>query len=232
MRIIGFDFGEDCTIAVWKEGKGGIDIVGTNTPSAVHFTEKERIVGRNPGIPKDSDAQEEYNNVSQAEADNLIYGIKQLIGVKFNELDLNFTPFSVREGDDGYVLVDVNHHAFKPAELLGMIFSHLKMKAMSCLRSIKEEKEEEKCCIGVPAYFTVPQRNAVCNAAKIAGLDPWLLHETTATALAYLHYNSKNLGKTERFIAIIDVGFSRMQISFVHYKKGELKKGELKKGEL
>jgi heat shock 70kDa protein 4 len=63
------------------------------------------------------------------------------------------------------------------------------------------------------AYFTDLQRRAVLNAATIAGLRPLrLIHETTATALAYGIYKT-DLSETEPTnVAFVDVGRTSMQV--------------------
>ncbi|MEO1334903.1 MAG: Hsp70 family protein [Myxococcota bacterium] len=65
------------------------------------------------------------------------------------------------------------------------------------------------CVIAVPAYFNEVQKNAVREAAQLAGLQVRkLVHEPTAVALAYGY----NKGGDAR-IVIVDVGGVRLDIS-------------------
>jgi heat shock protein 4 len=80
------------------------------------------------------------------------------------------------------------------------------------------------CCIAIPVYFTDLQRRAVLDAATIAGLHPLrLLHETTATALAYGIYKT-DLPETDPLnVAFVDIGHASMQVCIAGFKKGQLK---------
>ncbi|TKY48147.1 Heat shock 70 kDa protein 15 [Spatholobus suberectus] len=80
------------------------------------------------------------------------------------------------------------------------------------------------CCIGIPVYFTDLQRRAVLDAATIAGLHPLrLIHETTATALAYGIYKTDLPENDQLNVAFVDVGHASMQVCIAGYKKGQLK---------
>ncbi|KAJ0016831.1 hypothetical protein Pint_10998 [Pistacia integerrima] len=68
------------------------------------------------------------------------------------------------------------------------------------------------CCIGIPVYFTDLQRRAVLDAATIAGLHPLcLIHETTATTLAYGIYKTDLPENDQPNVAFVDVGNSSFQ---------------------
>ncbi|KAL8505472.1 hypothetical protein ACS0TY_016643 [Phlomoides rotata] len=70
--------------------------------------------------------------------------------------------------------------------VLGMVLSDLKFIAEKNLNAAVVN-----CCIGIPVYFTDLQMRAVIDAAKTVGLHPLrLIHETTATALAYGIYKT------------------------------------------
>ncbi|KAL0441553.1 UNVERIFIED_CONTAM: Heat shock protein 14 [Sesamum radiatum] len=98
---------------------------------------------------------------------------------------------------------------------------------LSDLKSIAEKNLNAAvvdCCIGIPVYFTDLQRRAVIDAATIAGLHPLrLIHETTATALAYGIYKT-DLPENEALnVAFVDVGHASMQVCIAAFKKGQLK---------
>uniref|UniRef100_A0A7N0TL20 Heat shock 70 kDa protein 14 n=1 Tax=Kalanchoe fedtschenkoi TaxID=63787 RepID=A0A7N0TL20_KALFE len=158
---------------------------------------------------------------------NAISQIKRLIGRQFSDpelqKDLAGFPFSVTEGPDGYPLINVQFlgetRSFTPTQLLGMLFSNLKGVAEKNLNAAVVD-----CCIGIPVYFTDLQRRATVDAATIAGLHPLhLIHETTATALAYGIYKTDPPESEPLNVAFVDIGHASMQVCIAAYKKGQLK---------
>ncbi|KAG9459291.1 hypothetical protein H6P81_003799 [Aristolochia fimbriata] len=219
MSVVGFDFGnESCIVAVARQR--GIDVVLNDeskreTPAVVSFGEKQRFVGTAGAA---SSIMNPRNSISQ---------IKRLIGRKFSDpelqRDLQSLPFSVTEGPDGFPLIHARYlgetKSFTPTQVLGMILSNLKSIAEKNLNTAVVD-----CCIGIPVYFTDLQRRAVLDAASIAGLHPLrLMHETTATALAYGIYKTDLPENDQLNVAFVDIGHASMQVCIVGFKKGQLK---------
>ncbi|KAK4590592.1 hypothetical protein RGQ29_020948 [Quercus rubra] len=158
---------------------------------------------------------------------NSISQIKRLIGRKYNDpelqRDLQSLPYAVTEGPDGYPLIHARYlgeaRTFTPTQVLGMVLSNLKGIAEKNLNAAVVD-----CCIGIPVYFNELQRRAVLDAATIAGLHPLhLIHETTATALAYGIYKT-DLPETDQLnVAFVDIGHASMQVCIAGFKKGQLK---------
>jgi heat shock protein 4 len=99
------------------------------------------------------------------------------------------------------------------------MFSNLKSIAEKNLNAAVVD-----CCIGIPVYFTDLQRRAVLDAATIAGLHPLqLIHETTATALAYGIYKTDLPENDQLNVAFVDIGYASMQVCIAGFKKGQLK---------
>ncbi|KAL9232059.1 hypothetical protein vseg_007206 [Gypsophila vaccaria] len=219
MSVVGFDFGnESCVVAVARQR--GIDVVLNDeskreTPAIVSFGEKQRFVGTAGAAcalmnPK--------NTISQ---------IKRLIGRPFSDpglqKDLQSVPFTVTKGPDGFPLIHARYlgetKTFTPTQVLGMLLSNLKSIAEKNLNAAVVD-----CCIGIPVYFTDLQRRAVLDAATIAGLHPLrLIHETTATALAYGIYKTDLPENDPVNVAFVDVGHSSLQVCIAAFKKGQLK---------
>ena len=92
---------------------------------------------------------------------------------------------------------------------------------MSDLKIIAESDHGAKVTdsvISVPVFFTDPQRRAVLDAAQIAGLNVMrLLHETTATALAYGIFKTSEFTETPCHVVFVDVGHSSLQAGSVHF---------------
>ncbi|KAF8400774.1 hypothetical protein HHK36_014075 [Tetracentron sinense] len=219
MSVVGFDFGnESCIVAVARQR--GIDVVLNDeskreTPAIVCFGEKQRFIGTAGAA---STMMNPKSSISQ---------IKRFIGRQFSDpelqRDLKALPFLVTEGPDGYPLIHSRYlgesREFTPTQILGMILSDLKSIAEKNLNAAVVD-----CCIGIPVYFTDLQRRAVLDAATIAGLHPLhLIHETTATALAYGIYKTDLPENDQLNVAFVDIGHASMQVCIAGYKKGQLK---------
>ncbi|KAA3455551.1 heat shock 70 kDa protein 15-like [Gossypium australe] len=219
MSVVGFDFGnESCIVAVARQR--GIDVVLNDeskreTPAIVCFGEKQRFIGTAGAA---SSMMNPKNSISQ---------IKRLIGRHFSDpelqRDIKSLPFNVTEGPDGYPLIHARYlgemRTFTPTQVLGMVFSNLKSIAEQNLKAAVVD-----CCIGIPVYFTELQRRAVLDAATIAGLHPLrLIHETTATALAYGIYKTDLPENDQLNVAFVDIGHASMQVCIAGFKKGQLK---------
>ncbi|KAI9159765.1 hypothetical protein LWI28_001726 [Acer negundo] len=219
MSVVGFDFGnESCIVAVARQR--GIDVVLNDeskreTPALVCFGDKQRFIGTAGAA------------TSMMNPKNTISQIKRLIGRQFSDpelqRDLKSFPFAVTEGPDGFPLIHARYlgetRTFTPTQVMGMVLSNLKGIAEKNLNAAVVD-----CCIGIPVYFTDLQRRAVMDAAQIAGLHPLhLIHETTATALAYGIYKT-DLPETDQLnVAFVDIGHSSMQVCIAGFKKGQLK---------
>lgn len=219
MSVVGLDVGnENCIVGVARQR--GIDVVLNDeskreTPAMVSFGEKQRFVGVAGAA---SALMNPKNTISQ---------IKRMIGRPFSDpelqRDLRLFPFSVTEGPDGFPVINVQYlheqRQFSPTQVLGMLLANLKSIAEKNLGTSVVD-----CVIGVPVYFTELQRRAYLDAAQVAGLHPLrLMHETTATALAYGIYKT-DLSDTEPLnVAFVDIGHASMQVCIAAFKKGQLK---------
>lgn len=217
--MVGFDFGNESGIVAVARQRG-IDVVLNDeskreTPALVCFGDKQRFIGTAGAA---SSMMNPKNTISQ---------IKRLIGKKFADpvlqRDIKSLPFAVAEGPDGYPLIHARYlgeaRTFTPTQVLGMVFSDLKIIAQKNLNAAVVD-----CCIGIPVYFTDLQRRAVLDAAHIAGLNPLrLFHETTATALAYGIYKTDLPENDQLNVAFVDIGHASMQVCIAGYKKGQLK---------
>ncbi|XP_076887908.1 heat shock 70 kDa protein 15-like [Bidens hawaiensis] len=219
MSVVGFDLGnESCVVAVARQR--GIDVVLNDeskreTPALVCFGDKQRFLGTAGAA------------TSMMNPKNTISQIKRLIGRPFSDpelqQDLKSLPFSVIEGPDGFPLISAQYlgetRSFTPTQVMGMVFSNMKTIAEKNLNSAVVD-----CCIGIPIYFTDLQRRAVVDAATIAGLHPLrLMHETTATALAYGIYKTDLPENEQLNVAFVDIGHASMQVCIAGFKKGQLK---------
>jgi hypothetical protein len=208
MSVVGFDVGNDASCVALAR-KRGIDVLMNKeskreTPSCISFGEKMRFLGTD-GAAKIS--MNPKNTVNQ---------LKRLIGKKFKDpqvqTDISKLPFSVTEGPDGGLLVNVMYcnerHSFTPEQLMAMVLVDLKKIAEA-----EGGIPVVDCCISVPAFYTEAERYAMLAAASTAGLNTLrLINETTATAIAYGIYKT-DLPETDPVnVAFVDIGHAATQV--------------------
>ncbi|MDR3297859.1 MAG: molecular chaperone DnaK [Candidatus Nomurabacteria bacterium] len=206
-KIIGIDLGT--TNSAFAYMVAGKPEVITNsegdrtTPSVVAVTKKgDRLVGK----------VAQRQRVTNPE--NTIYGIKRLIGRKFDsdeiQRDIDIMPYEIVKKGNG-VAVMMGGKEYTPEEVSAMILSKIKADAEAFLG----EKVTE-AIITVPAYFDDSQRQATKDAGKIAGLEvKRIINEPTAAALAY------GLGKKEdQQIAVFDLGGGTFDVSILELGDG------------
>jgi molecular chaperone DnaK len=206
-KIIGIDLGTtNSAMAYMVAGKP--DVVANaegnrTTPSVVAVTKKgERIVGQ----------LAQRQRVTNAK--NTIYGVKRLIGRKFDDKevqkDLGIMPFEIVKHKNG-VAVKMGDKDYTPEEVSAMILSKLKADAEKHLGEPVTE-----AVITVPAYFDDAQRQATKDAGKIAGLEvKRIINEPTAAALAY----GLDQGKEEK-IVVFDLGGGTFDVSVLELGDG------------
>ena len=206
-KIIGIDLGT--TNSAFAYMVAGKPEVITNaegdrtTPSVVAVTKKgERLVG------KVAQRQRVTN------PKNTIYGIKRLIGRKFDDdevqRDLKISPYKIVKKGHG-VAVEMDGKEYTPEEISAMILSKIKADAEAFLGEPVTE-----AIITVPAYFDDSQRQATKDAGKIAGLEvKRIINEPTAAALAYGLESKK-----DEKIVVFDLGGGTFDVSILELGDG------------
>ncbi len=206
-KIIGIDLGTtNSAVAYMVAGKPEVITNaegGRTTPSVVAITKKnDRLVGQ----------VAQRQRVTNPE--NTIYGIKRLIGRKFDDKevqeDLGIMPYKIVKKGNG-VAVKMGDKEYSPEEISAMILGKLKSDAEAFLG----EKVTE-AIITVPAYFDDSQRQATKDAGKIAGLEvKRIINEPTAAALAY------GLDKKgDEKIVVFDLGGGTFDVSVLELGDG------------
>ena len=206
-KIIGIDLGT--TNSAFAYMVAGKPEVITNaegdrtTPSVVAVTKKgERLVG------KVAQRQRVTN------PKNTIYGIKRLIGRKFEDKevkhDLDISPYKIVKKGNG-VAVEMDGKEYTPEEIYAMVLSKIKADAEAFLGEPVTE-----AIITVPAYFDDSQRQATKDAGKIAGLEvKRIINEPTAAALAYGLESKK-----DEKIVVFDLGGGTFDVSVLELGDG------------
>ena len=79
--------------------------------------------------------------------------------------------------------------------------------------------------ISVPSYYSNAERQAVLDAADVAGLKCLrLLNESTAVALNYGFFRKPDLSdKDPRIVAFVDLGHSKLTVTIASFLKGKMK---------
>lgn len=221
MFVIGIDFGNESSyIAVPRAG--GIETISNDfslraTPSCVAFSNRNRIIGV------------AAKNQLITNLRNTIFGFKRLLGKMFDdpsvEHELRYLPYQIIRRKDGTIGVKVHYldedHVFSIQQLTAMFFTKLKETAEAALKC-----EVNQCVISVPSFFDNAERQALLDAASIAGLKVLrIFNETAATALTYGIYKQDlpNPEETPRNVIFVDCGHTSLQVSACAFNRGKLK---------
>ncbi len=197
----------------------GIDLGTTNSAMAVVEGGEPKIIENSegarttPSIVAISSTNERLVGVlakrqAVTNPKNTIFGVKRYIGHKFKDeviqKDINTMPYTIKEGSDGGVLIELGDKDYRPEEISAMILQKLKKDAEE-----KLGEEITEAVITVPAYFNDAQRQATKDAGKIAGLEvKRIINEPTAAALAYGFDKRK-----DEQIVVFDFGGGTFDIS-------------------
>lgn len=219
MSVIGIDFGnESCYVAAAKAG--GIETLANDyslraTPSCVAFAGKKRVLGV-------AAKNQQVTNMK-----NTISGFKRLLGRKCNDPhvqhELSTIPYRVEPRSNGDIGIKVNYldqdQTFSVEQITAMLLTKLKETSINAL-----QVQVKDCVIAVPIYFTNAERQALLDAAMIAGLNVLrLLNETTCIALQYGFYKQDLPEDKPRNVIFIDCGHASLQVSACAFTKGKLK---------
>jgi len=206
-KVIGIDLGTTNSCVAIMDGKNAKVIENSEgartTPSIVAFTNDEKIVG----------ASAKRQAVTNPQ--NTIFGIKRLIGRRFNDpltkKDQKLVPYKIVESGNGDAWVEVKGEKYSPSQISAYTLTKMKETAESYLG-----EKVEKAVITVPAYFNDSQRQATKDAGKIAGLEVLrIINEPTAAALSYGF--EKKEGQT---IAVYDLGGGTFDVSILEIGDG------------
>lgn len=206
--IVGIDLGTtNSCVAIFEGGEPKVipNREGTRTtPSVVAFQENGEIL---VGLPAKRQAI--------INAENTIFGIKRLMGRKFNDPVVQEwrkrVPYKIVEAPNGDAHVEIRGKRYSPPEISAMILRKLKQDLEEYLG-----QEVKDVVITVPAYFDDTQRQATKDAGRIAGLNVIrIINEPTAACLAYGLEKKK-----EGIVAVFDLGGGTFDISILEIGDG------------
>lgn len=206
-KIIGIDLGTTNSVVAVMEG---------NEPSVVTNSEGKRTT---PSVVAfDKDGERKIGDPAKRQAVNnpkgTIYSIKRFMGEKYShvEKEAQRMPYTVKQGPNDTVRVEVNGRDYSPQEISAMVLQKMKQTAEDFLG-----EKVERAVITVPAYFSDSQRQATKEAGEIAGLKvERIISEPTAAALAY----GLDKKASDKKIAVYDLGGGTYDISILELGDG------------
>jgi L1 cell adhesion molecule like protein len=181
------------------------------TPAYVAFTEFERLIGEPAKI------QAAWN------PENTVFETKRILGRKWEDVQVQqlnkYWPFEVKPTPDGSMIIECNFRTnriqLRPEEITSMLLGKMKEIAESYLK-----KECTSAVVSAPAYFNDSQRQATCDAARIAGLQVTLISEPAAAALAYGRH--KISPSSIRTVLVYDFGGGKLDVSILSIQKTKI----------
>lgn len=217
--IFGIDLGtSNCCIALWKNGTYTIvkDKYENRTiPSIVGVTEDEIYVGSEVMLQKN------------IKSENIISGIKRLIGKKYDEIiniKNNFT-YKIESDENNNIVVcgniKNNKNKFYPEEITAYILHEIKNCICEYIKISIYDMPIIKVVVTIPAYFNDLQRQSTCDAIKIAGFECLkILNEPTAAAMAYGYEKRYENNGIEHIIMVYDMGGGTTDVSILNICDG------------
>lgn len=217
--VIGIDLGSSESYVAYV-GKGIVDVVQNEvskraTSALVGFTDRERLLG-------DAALAQIRSN-----AKNSCRNFKHLLGRKCDASDIEIEHFwstcPLVPTSDGYTGYDVTYKGERRQYTATQVTAMFLTK----LREVTEKWCQAKVAdvvIAAPAGFTDFQRQALLDAAQIAGLSVLrIMNEHTATALAYGIYRSNDFDPEKPMnVVFCSMGHSLFSVSIVQFVRGKL----------
>lgn len=242
MSVVGLDFGAQNAV-IAAAGRGGVDVIlnGNSNrlnPAMVGFGES-RLMGEGASSKATSNFRKTVMNM------------KRLVGLAFDdpraqaEMKRCFFQCSPikHEGGPDTIGVKVNDDQVVSIEAVaGMLVKHMgsiaaeKSAASSTLDNSNMDTTlsdpanplfPQDWVISVPGYYTDAQKRALLSGCQIAGINgvQRLIHDTTATALAYGIFKDikKEFTKdSPTQVMFIDMGATAYSVSIVSFEPGKL----------
>lgn len=217
--VIGIDLGASESYVAYV-GKGIVDVVQNEvskrgTPTLAGFSDRERMLG------------DQALAQIRSNAKNTCRNFKHLLGRKMDSPDLEIEHFwslsKLVEADDGFAGYDVSYKG-EPKAMSATVVTAM---YLTKLREITERWCQAKVAdavISAPSCYSDVQRQALLDAAKIAGISVLrIMNEHTATALAYGIYRSNDFDPEKPMnVAFCSMGHTTFSVSIVQFVRGRL----------
>lgn len=221
--MIGIDFGNECC-KIGMAARGGIDIIlnessNRKNPTLVSFQGKQRLMGEGAA------------SIAKSNFKNTVREVKRLVGRTWGspdlEADLKRLPFKcIKHPATGGVGIELDYEdsaqVFTPEQIVACMLTKLFAIAKAANNGI----DVADTVMAIPGWYTDSMRNAMMSACAIGGVNCLrLIHEHTATALAYGIYKSAKgefHEKDPQNVLFLDIGHSSFSAAVVTFVQGSL----------
>jgi molecular chaperone DnaK len=206
-RILGIDLGTSNACAAVFDG-GTVQII----PNAEGSRTTPSVCAHQP-----SDGTWLVGHAARRQtADNLqntVYSPLRLLGRRFHSEEITGVPYPNLEAKDGEPAVQIDGRTYTAVDLCAVVIMALKQAAETYLGD-----SVEWAVLTVPTSFNRRQRDAVRDAAAIAGLgDAGIMNSSTAAGLAYGFF----MRPSEK-VAVYDLGGGTFDVSILAVNDGIL----------
>lgn len=206
----------------------GIDLGTTNSLVAVCDERGPRVIEDESGrallpsvVRYDDDGGVVVGHKAKIDAHEFptttISSAKRLMGRSVSDTRASeaFVPFRIVAGENDTARIHVSwanrEEVYTPQEVASVILRDLKERASRALGV-----PVSRAVITVPAYFDDAQRQATRDAGRLAGLDVVrIVNEPTAAALAYGLGAGRSEERSERLVAVYDLGGGTFDVSIL-----------------
>jgi heat shock protein 4 len=239
MSVVGLDLGLLNSV-IAAAGRGGVDVIlnGNSNrlnPSMVTFDESRKM------------GEQVAGSTSISKFKTTIKNMKRLVGLAFDDpraqkemkrVPYQCVPITHASGGPPSIAVKVpsdgNDTILPIEQVLGMMVHHMGMIAAKKASEASAGNIADVAAlfpqdwvIAIPPYYTDAQRRAVLNGCKIVGIPgvQRLMHENTATALAYGIFKDIRKEFTKENptnVMFIDMGASAYTVTIAAFEPGKL----------
>ena len=200
--FVGIDFGTtNSLVGTFQSNKVHIfshssDVEDVMMPSAVEYQDGCYVIGKKA---RDSTGG--------------VFSVKRLLGKNLESFSALYPLLRVSSKSN--ICLKIGNESVNVIEIASKIFYQLKLTAEK-----NSEFKVKNAVVTVPAHFDESARNAIKNAATLAGFDKIrLLSEPTAAALFYGIDEKKDSGR----YAVYDLGGGTFDVSILDFYKGIFK---------
>ncbi|CAG9462029.1 unnamed protein product [Pedinophyceae sp. YPF-701] len=221
--LLAVDLGnESIKLAIVKGGKTPISIVTNEmsrrkSPALIGFVNGERLVG------------EEAISVQARYPTKIVSRLRDMMGAQADDpalqdmLKRTHRFFDLERGAErGTVVLPADDGVkYSAEEMMAGIFTY----AAGLAAAANDGQPVTDCAVAVPAYMTQPQRQAIIDAAKLAGLK--VLSVLNSHAGAALQYGIERTFPEKELILFYDMGASSTEVALVEFSTfGAAKTGQ------
>jgi len=223
MSVVGVDLGnKNAVIAV--AGRGGVDVIlngnsNRQNPSLIGFS-SNRTMGEAAGTTAISNYK------------NTVSSMKRLVGLSFDDVRAQTEMARlhgytcVKNENTGGISIKAqlaDETVVLPIEtIVGMMVGHMGEIAMKA----KDGVAPQDWVVAIPPFYTDAQRRMFLKGCEVSGVSiQRLLHESTASALAYGIFKDVKkefVADKPTSVMFIDLGQSAYTVSIVAFEPGKL----------